>query len=526
MKRIFYYSGYRLTVFHWQNNECIASYAFTPDDDGLEKFQTYLRATANTPVRILVDLIEEDFKKENIPHVGAADRKAIISRIIDRQYRKNTDFATFKVVDREKTGRKDDVILYSVLSNPEILDTWLTPIKEAGTAISGIWSLPLLTPKLFNKLKINTSNVLLVSQQVPSNLRQTFIKNGKFESSRSAVVNLEDASIGEFISTEVEQTVRFLSNQRHLGFDEKIEIHVMCRKADIAEIQTKCIDSTLRVFHYHELKELEEALDCNIQSAEYTNGIYSYVCAKQIIPIGDYGNKSTFINYYEQLTSKALYAVSALLLLAATILSFSYISESVVLDDEAVTLRKQAEVISINYQKKLASMEFKLKLAESMQSSVLLAENIKSNRTVSPLNFMTFISRTLARSGLQDTEITGLSWKQNQGLKIPVINTRNIKKQTIDYGKASPINQIAIISGYIHVSKYGLKETVHKVNSLAKTLQDHKLIIKTNIKRMPVDTRPESSIDLEANKSEKSGDATDREQGRFEIELLMLGSQS
>ena len=526
MKRIFYYSGYRLTVFHWQNNECIATYAFTPDDDGMKKFQTYLRATENTPVRILVDLIEEDFKKENVPHVGAADRKAIVSRIIDRQYRKNLDFATFKVVDREKTGRKDDVILYSVLSNPEILDTWLDSMKQAGTAISGIWSLPLLTVKLFSKLKIKSSNVLLVSQQVPSNLRQTFIKNGKFESSRSAVVNLEDASIGEFISTEVEQTVRFLSNQRHLGFDEKIEIHVMCRKADIAEIKTRCIDTNLRVFHYHELKELEEALDCNIQSAEYTNGIYSYVCAKQVIPIGDYGNKSTFVNYYEQLTSKALYAASTLLLIAATILSFSYISESVVLDDEAITLRKQAEVISLNYQKKLASMEPKLKQAESMQSSVLLTENIKSNRTVSPLNFMTFISRSLARSGLQDTEITGLSWKQNQSLTIPVKNTRNIKKKTIDYGNKSPINQIAIISGYIHVSKYGLKQTVEKVNSLAKVLQDHELIIKTNVTRMPVDIRPEASIDIEANQSAKPSNATDRAQGQFEIELLMLGNQS
>ena len=526
MKRIFYYSGYRLSVFHWQNNECIASYTFNPGDEGLEKFHTYLHATANTPVRILVDLIEEDFKKENIPHVGAADRNAIFSRIIDRQYRKNTDFATFRVVDREKTGRKDDVILYSVLSNPEILDPWLGPMKDAGIAISGIWSLPLLTPKLFNKLKIKSNNVLLVSQQVPSNLRQTFIKNGRFESSRSAVVNLQDASIGEYISTEIEQTIRFLSNQRHIGFDETIEIHVLCRKADIAEIQSKCIDTHLRVFHYHELKELEESLDCNIQSAEYTNGIYSYVCASQMIPVGDYGNKSTFIHYYEQLSSKALYAVSALLLLAATILSFSFISESIVLDDEAITLRKQTDVINTNYQKKLAAMEPQLQQAESMQSSVLLAEKIKSSHAISPLNFMTFISRTLARNGLHEVEITGLSWKQNQSLSIPVINTRNVKKLTIDYAKSSPINQIASISGYINVTQYGLKQTVNKINLLAKALQDHELIIKTNIMRLPVDTRPESSIDLEANPGVKAGSSTDKEQGTFEIEILMLGKQS
>jgi len=526
VKRIFYYSGYRLTVFHWQDNECIATYSFNPGDEGLDKFSTYLRSTENTPVRILVDLIEEDFKKESIPHVGAADRKAIVSRIIDRQYRKNTDFATYRVVEREKSGRKDDIILYSVLSNPEILDPWLAPIKDAGIAIAGIWSLPLLTPKLFNNLKIKSNNVLLVSQQVPSNLRQTFIKNGKFESSRSAVVNLDDASIGEYISTEVEQTIRFLSNQRHIGFDEQIEIHVMCRKADIAEIKSQCIDTNLRVFHYHELKELENSLNCNIQSAEYTNGIYSYVCANQIIPIGDYGNNAIFTKYYEQLSSKALYALSVILLLAATIFSFSFISESIIQDEEAITLRKQAEVIENNYQKKLASMEPRLKQAESMQSTVLLVDNIKSNRDVSPLNFMAFISRIMAQSGMHAIEITALSWKQNQSLTFPATNTRKIVKHNIDYGKNQPINQVATISGYIPVSKYDLKESVAKVNLLAKRLDDHELIFKTNIKRLPIDTRPEASIDVEIQKPEKFNNTTDKQSGQFEIELIMLGNKS
>jgi len=526
VKRIFYYSGYRLTVFHWQHNECIASYSFNPGEEGLDKFSTYLRSTENTPVRILVDLIEEDFKKESIPHVGTADRKAIVSRIIDRQYRKNTDFATFKVVDREKSGRKDDIILYSVLSNPEILDPWLARINDVGIAVSGIWSLPLLTPKLFNNLKIKSNNVLLVSQQVPSNLRQTFIKNGKFESSRSAVVNLEDASIGEYISTEVEQTIRFLSNQRHIGFDEQIEIHILCRKADIAEIQSKCIDTSLRVFHYHELKELEKHLNCNIQSAEYTNGIYSYVCANQIVPIGDYGNKQTFIKYYEQLSSKALYVLSVILLLSATILSFSFVSESIIQDEESLTLRKQAEVIDNNYQKKLASMEPRLKLAESMQSTVLLVENIKSSRNVSPLSFMNYISRIMRHPDMRTIEITALSWKQNQSQKFPVTNKRKSSKQKIDYGKESAINQLATISGYIPVSKYGLKKSVAKVNLLVQKLEDHQLILKTNIKRLPIDARPEASINMEVQKPEKLNNSTDKQNGQFEIELIMLGSKS
>ena len=525
MKRIFYYSGYRLTVFHWQNNECIATYAFNPSEEGIDKFQTYLKATANTPVRMLVDLIEEDFKKETIPHVGAADRKAIVSRLIDRQYRKSKDYVQYKVLEREKTGRKDDVLLYSVLSNPEILEPWLKPMQATGTAISGIWSLPLLSPRLFKKLNTQAKNVLLVSQQVPSNLRQTFIRNGRFESSRSAVVNLEDAPIGEYISSEVEQTIRFLSNQRHIGFDEKIEVHIICRQTDIDGIKIRCIDTGLRTFHYHNISEMESALDCDTQSAEYTNGIYSYVCAKQPLSIGHYGNKKLFSYYYEQLASKTLYVASALLILLATIFAFSFVSESVVLDEEAHTLYQQVIVIDNNYQKNLAKLEPQLKQADLMRSSVLLSDNIKAAFSVSPLLFMTQSSRIISNSNLTDYELTEFNWSLTQSGNLSDKNEKRKKvTQVIDYTKPETLNHLSKISGFVYVSQLGLKSAVNKVDSLQAAFTKNPAVLKVRANKLPVDTRPEASVDLQANTELNQQDNATA--GQFEIEVLMQGTKS
>lgn len=524
MKRIFYYSGYRLTVFHWQNNECIATYAFNPGEEGIDKFQTYLKATANTPVRILVDLIEEDFKKETIPHVGAADRKAIVRRLIKRQYRKSKDFVQYKVLEREKTGRKDDVLLYSVLSNPEILEPWLKPMQATGTAISGIWSLPLLSPKLFKKLNTQAKNVLLVSQQVPSNLRQTFIRNGRFESSRSAVVNLEDAPLGEYIANEVEQTIRFLSNQRHIGFDEKIEVHIICRQTDISEITSRCIDTGLRSFHYHNITDMEDALNCDTHSAEYTNGIYSYVCARQPLSIGHYGNRKLFSHYYEQLTSKALYVASALLVLLATIFSFSFISESVVLDEEAHTLYQQAIVIDNTYQKNLAQLEPQLKQANLMRSSVLLSDNIKKAYAISPLAFMNRSSRIIDTSHLTDYEITEFNWTLTQAKQLSD-NKQKRKKttQAIDYTKPESLNHLSKISGFVYVSKLGLKSAFNKVDSLQTAFRNQPAVLHVRANKLPVDTRPDASVDLQANTDKSSLD--DAGSGQFEIEILMQGNK-
>jgi len=533
MKRVFYYSGYRLTVFHWQNEKCISSYVFNPGEEGIEKFKTYLMATENTPVRILVDLIEEDFKKENIPHVGYADRKAIVSRLIERHYRKSKDYVNYNVVGREKTGRKDDVLLYSVLSNPEILEPWLKPIRECNTSISGIWSLPLLSVNLFSKINTKTNNVLLVSQQVPSNLRQTFIKNGKFESSRSAVVNLEDATIGEYISTEVEQTIRFLSNQRHIGFDEKIEVHVICREEDLAEIQSRCIDSALRNFHYHKLPEVTETLGCNMPSADtqessisdYSNGIYSYICSSKLSPVGHYGSTSLFSKYYEQLLSKSLYITSTLVLLLATIMSFSYFSESVVLDEETVTLNTQTKGVNNDYEKTLAKLESKLSKTQQMKSSVLLSDKIKQSKILSPQNFMVDISRILTRSGMHDTEITKINWKQHQGSVMPT-NNNNRDKSNTDYAKSDEIYQHAIIGGYIRVSQSSLKQSVNKVNSIIDAFKSNKLVKDVSIIHMPVDVRSKSSIENESGIELDQDVNRDREKGQFEIQILMKGRNS
>lgn len=525
MKRIFYYSGYRLTIFHFDNEECVAMFAFNPGDEGLEKFNTYLMATTNTPVRLLVDLIEEDFKKDTIPHVGASDRKSIVSRLVNRQYRQSKDYVHYKVIDRETTGRKDDVLLYSVLSNPDILQSWLKPMQDAGISISGIWSLPLLTESLYKHIERKSKNILLVSQQVPSNLRQTFLKNGKFESSRSAVVNLDDASIGEYISTEVEQTLRFLSNQRHIGFDEKIQIHVICRKLDLENIQSECIDSSLRTFHYHDLAAIQSTFGCSTQSLDYSNSIYSYICSLQKIPIGHYGHKSLFSKYYEQITSKALYIASATLLILATITSFSFISDSILLDEESITLNAQTVGINSDYEKQLAKLEPRLKKTQIMKSSVLLHRKIIREKLISPQKFMLDASRILSRTGMHDTELTQVFWQQTQISELS--NKQNNKLATkIDYGNSAVINHLVTLSGFIRLSKSSIKQSVYKTNSLAEAFKNNKLVRNVNITRMPIDIRSKASIQYEASSDKNTNIKTDRQKGKFEIDILMQGHDS
>jgi hypothetical protein len=42
IKRIFYYSGYRMKVFEWLDRELLGSCEFEPDEEGFEQFNDYL----------------------------------------------------------------------------------------------------------------------------------------------------------------------------------------------------------------------------------------------------------------------------------------------------------------------------------------------------------------------------------------------------------------------------------------------------------------------------------------------------
>ena len=63
MKRLFHFTGYRLSVLHWQGKQLVGTSSFEPTGNGLDKFRNYLLKTENIPSKFLVDVIEEDFRK-------------------------------------------------------------------------------------------------------------------------------------------------------------------------------------------------------------------------------------------------------------------------------------------------------------------------------------------------------------------------------------------------------------------------------------------------------------------------------
>ncbi|MCK4710081.1 MAG: hypothetical protein KAU21_15790, partial [Gammaproteobacteria bacterium] len=197
MKRILYFTGYRMVAQEWEGRKLNSSVYFEPDEQGLDLFKAYLLSIKREPVRLLLDLIEEEFRQIVIPLLRGADRQGIIERNYSKFFR-NSDYKHAISQGTVKKGRKEERLLLMGLTNQDLLKPWLAILDKTSTPLSGILSLPLVAEDLISGFKSKHKCVILVTQQVPSNLRQSVFLNGKLILSR--LVPIASFYQGEYAS--------------------------------------------------------------------------------------------------------------------------------------------------------------------------------------------------------------------------------------------------------------------------------------------------------------------------------------
>ena len=87
----------------WVGHRLESNVYFEPDEQGLDLFSSYLRSFSSESVRLLVDLIEEEFRQIKIPLLRGSDRQSIL----DRNYAKFFRNSEFKVAVSQSIEKKN-----------------------------------------------------------------------------------------------------------------------------------------------------------------------------------------------------------------------------------------------------------------------------------------------------------------------------------------------------------------------------------------------------------------------------------
>ena len=281
----------------WFGHKLESSVYFEPDEQGLDLFNAYLRSFDNEPVRLLVDLIEEEFRQITIPLLRGRDRKAMLERNYAKYFRNSKYKFAIRQATEKKT-RKEERLLLLGLTNQQLLEPWLKIVDDTRTPLSGIISLPLLSEDYARHIDTENKAIILASQQVPSNLRQSVFINGKLALSRLVpIASFYQGDYAMDVVRDIESTQRYLINQRLIERANEVSIQILTNKRHVDKLTIKCSEENLNDFQIYDINDLLEKEKIQVpDQQDFSSGLFCYLESKKIA-----------INHYAQPKEKKYY---------------------------------------------------------------------------------------------------------------------------------------------------------------------------------------------------------------------------
>ena len=253
MKRalLLFLSADRLHAQLMARGKIVEQREFHDSPDGQENFATFLRE-AKHPTYLLVDLVEEDFRHETVPHLFGRSRRALLERKFDQFYR-GTIFHQATLLQRQKTGRRDDDMLFSALTNPSLIKPWLDIMLAQQTPLAGIYSVPQISAPL---VKDHPSNhLLLVSWEKSAGLRQTYFSGHLLQISR-LTHGSADLTFQEAVVKELARTYQYLKSLSLLPSGQTLDVRLLGHSHDLIELQMELPRSADMRYDFVDLTDL------------------------------------------------------------------------------------------------------------------------------------------------------------------------------------------------------------------------------------------------------------------------------
>jgi hypothetical protein len=221
---------------------------FTNTPEGHQLFVQYLQQDTQTSLYLVVDTIQEEYQVITLPHVTGGDRQKLFQHRMKRAF-EYTSYTYAVVQGREALGRGDDRVLFTALSNPELLQPWLSLIHSYKVPLVGIYSAVLLSQQILRYIP-ESSHILLVTCVVQTQthhlqgIRQTFFAKQQLQVSR--FVPLKQSQHNEYASVIFEQIVkmqRYLDSARFVPLNTSLSIVILVPSYLYESLQTTLRDS-------------------------------------------------------------------------------------------------------------------------------------------------------------------------------------------------------------------------------------------------------------------------------------------
>jgi len=368
---LLFLSAESFQAFVWKGSRLAVARNFSNDVDGREQFAAFLERH-RYPTYMLVDIIEEDFHLETVPHLIGPGRADLLARKFEQYYR-STPFHQATLLKRQTEGRRDDEYLFSALTNPQRISPWLDTLLAQKTPLAGIFSVPNISAPLIKG--IDAEHVLLLTWEQSAGLRQTYFNNKRLHFSRLIPIN-QGGSFSESVASETPRTQQYLKSLSLPPPGETLAVHVICHANDMPELQTRLAGESDLAFNFIDLQAFAKQHKCTHEftDSDATPLLLALLATKP--PSSHYAN-ADHTHFYLLWQLRRIFAGLAIgTLLAGAIWSGLCFKQGEAFTGETEPIKMQTERILQQTRDVQSNFGDTTVPANDMKTAVLLARNL------------------------------------------------------------------------------------------------------------------------------------------------------
>ncbi|MBX3670637.1 MAG: hypothetical protein KF778_19725 [Rhodocyclaceae bacterium] len=240
-RRLLYLFDHGLVAYRRADGGLLADAEFAGDEAGQAQFSAYVAGQRSAVFSVLADVGEEAYHYEKVPFVRGADRKALFTRKL-AQFVYGSPYSLVISHGREKTGRRDERVVFTGLARPGQFEHWLTAIVQNEAPLAELHSLALVSTALLKRLKRKDERLLLISR-TRAGLRQSYFEQGVLRLSRltpaALLAGLPDADAA---LQEARRLHHYLAGQRAFARDSVLPVLFLLSGPDVTDLQGALAD--------------------------------------------------------------------------------------------------------------------------------------------------------------------------------------------------------------------------------------------------------------------------------------------
>ncbi|TPW17499.1 MAG: hypothetical protein FD130_642, partial [Halothiobacillaceae bacterium] len=340
----------------------------------------YVAQDPDHPSALLVDVIEEEFRIESVAHVNGADRTKLLARKATALFRGAT-FTSAQVIGRERTGRRDDQVLFSALNRVEPLERWLKAIQSANVPLAGVYSAPMMAGVLINKLNIKESNALVLTLHHGRLLRQSFFSHGKLKLSRLSSASLSNPQwLAKNVQSEIDRMRRYLERLQLVNITDPMHIYLLCEEQPLMLLRAHCHNEEPLNYHFLALHDVAAKVALK-QPLSMGEGEWLFAALlSQQRPLGNYIASRGRLNYNLYYLRRALIAASLALVSATAVWSATDIYAGATLARQALQIAASTQQVILERAQEEAKRPTTLYSPRTMRAVVDTDQQLREHK--------------------------------------------------------------------------------------------------------------------------------------------------